>query len=32
VTHDERIFDVADRRLQMDEGRLAEAAPARRTG
>jgi putative ABC transport system ATP-binding protein len=32
VTHDERIFDVADRVLQMDEGRIAEAAPARRAG
>ena len=32
VTHDERVFDVADRRLRMEEGRIAEAVPARRAG
>lgn len=29
VTHDERVFDVADRRLRLEEGRLVERGEAR---
>jgi putative ABC transport system ATP-binding protein len=32
VTHDERVFDVADRMLRMEEGRIAGGASARRAG
>jgi putative ABC transport system ATP-binding protein len=30
VTHDERITDLADRALHIDDGRLHETAPAGR--